>query len=168
MHLSEPVLQILSYVVLIAGALTVIFVRLHAAKRPTSTRKIILPPIGMTTGFLMFLFPAMRIPTLYGMVSFLIGILFSYPLVLTSKMERIDGRVYLKRSPAFIIVLFVLLALRIALHPYIQKYVTIPQTGAVFFLLAYGMLLPWRFIMYSKYKRFIAQEEPSLRPVPDP
>lgn len=155
-HLSESTLQIVSMIVIALFALTVIFVRLQAAKKPTSARKIIMPPLGMTTGYLMFIFPFMRISWTYGIIAFLVGVLFSIPLIISSRMEAANGQVYLKRSPAFIVVLLVLLIVRLGLHSYIEKYVTIPQTGAIFFVLAFGMLLPWRIAMYLRYKAFTA------------
>lgn len=142
----------------LAMALAVIFVRLQAARKPVSTMKIIMPPIGMSTGFLMFLLPFMRIPWQWGLGAFAAGvILFSYPLIHTSKFEIRDGHVYLRRSKAFVWILLVLLAIRLALHSYVERWITIPQTGAVFFLLAFGMLLPWRMAMYVKYRRLKRQ-----------
>jgi len=72
-------------------------------------------------------------------------------------MEYADGKVYLKRSPGFIIVLFALLIVRIVLGSYIEQYITIPQTGAIFFILAFGMLLPWRITMFQRYKSFVGK-----------
>ena len=164
---SNQTLQVTSTVVIIVGALTVIAIRLRAAKHPTSARKIMIPPLGMITGFLMFAFPVMRIPVLYGIIAFLVGCLFSIPLITSSRMEQINGDVYLKRSPAFIIVLLSLLVIRIALHTYIERYVTIPQTGAVFFILAFGMLLPWRIAMLIRYKQFVAKKEGVAQPSSD-
>ncbi|ADG06932.1 CcdC family protein [Kyrpidia tusciae] len=135
-------------------ALMVIAIRLKAAQRPTSVKKIIMPPIGMTTGFVMFAAPVMRIPVWWGLVAFLAGALFlSYPLIRTSKFHVIDGKIYLKRSKAFVLILLGLLAVRLLLHSYLEQYITLPQTGAVFFLLAYGMIVPWRVAMFVEYKR---------------
>lgn len=155
-HLSQQTLQILSMVAIVFFASSVIIVRLQAAKRPTSARKIIIPPLGMSTGFLMFALPFMRIPWTFGVIAFMVGCLFSIPLIITSRMETVDDHVYLKRSPAFILVLLALLAIRLLLHSFIEKFVTIPQTGAIFFILAFGMLLPWRVAMYVRFKAFIA------------
>jgi len=163
--LSNQTLQIVSTVIIVVGAIAVIFIRLHAARKPTSARKILIPPLGMATGFLMFIVPLMRIPLTYAIIAFLFGSLFSIPLITTSKMQRQDGEVYLKRSPAFIIVLLALLVIRLALHTFIEQYITVPQTGAIFFILAFGMLLPWRLVMYRRYRKFVAQSvgDPALR-----
>lgn len=135
-------------------ALSVIGIRLKAAGRPTSERKIIIPPLGMSTGFAMFFFPYMRVPFTWGMSAFLAGaVFFAYPLIRTSRFEAVDGRIYLKRSKAFIVILLVLLVIRLILHDYVERYVSLGQTGALFFLLAFGMLLPWRLAMLARYRK---------------
>lgn len=136
----------------------IIFMRVRATKKPTSARKIIIPPLGMSTGFLMFLVPEMRIPWLWGIGAFLAGaIFFSIPLIRTSRFEVIEGEIYLKRSKAFILILIVLFAIRMGLHNYVEQHISIAQTGAVFFLLAFGMLLPWRLAMFYRYKQMEKQ-----------
>lgn len=153
--ISNQVLQWASTIVIIVGALMVILIRLRAARKPTSIRKILIPPAAMVTGFLMFAAPIMRIPLTMAFGAFVVGILFSVPLIKSSKMhEGDDGRIYLKRSPAFVVVLLSLLVIRLVLHSFIERYVTIPQTGAIFFILAFGMLLPWRIAMFINYRRF--------------
>src|SRR5690625_6680991 len=42
-------------------AVTMIIVRLKAAKKPASVKKIILPPLFMSTGSLMFFFPEFQV-----------------------------------------------------------------------------------------------------------
>ncbi|GIP36776.1 protein CcdC [Paenibacillus sp. J31TS4] len=140
-------------------ASSVIVVRLKAANRPVTARKLIAPPLGMSTGFLMFVAPITHIPVLWGLGAFLAGaLLFSPPLIATSKFYTSGSQVYMKRSIAFAFILIGLLAVRTLLHGYLENYMTIPQTGALFFLLAFGMLLPWRVVMYWRYKQFSSKE----------
>jgi membrane protein CcdC involved in cytochrome C biogenesis len=135
-------------------ATMVILLRLRATKKPTSAKKIIIPPLGMSTGFLMFLFPPFHIPWSWAILSFLCGALFlSIPLIKTSKFQIINDQIYLKRSRAFVLILVVLLVIRLSLHSYIEQHISIYQTGAIFFILAFGMLLPWRLVMYYQYKQ---------------
>jgi len=139
-------------------ALTFVVIRLRAAKKPTSAKKIILPPIAMSTGFLMFLYPPTRIPFSWGIIAFLAGaVFFSYPLIRTSQFHIIGDDIYLKRSKAFVFILLGLLLLRLGLHTYVEEHISIPQTGAVFFILAFGMILPWRVAMYLQYRRLLKQ-----------
>lgn len=146
--------QTILLIVVAIMALSVIVIRLQAAKKPASIMKIIMPPIGMSTGFFMFLFPVMRVSWFWALGAFLFGVIFlAYPLIATSKFHVMDGKIYLRRSKAFIWILLILLAVRLILHSYIEDYITVPQTGAVFFVLAFGMLLPWRIAMYRGYRK---------------
>lgn len=148
--LSTPIFSIL--VSLVIGA-TVIFVRLKASNKPTSAKKIIMPPIGMSTGFLMFVVPMTRIPWEYAVGAFLVGVIvFAYPLIRTSTFHRVGEDIYLKRSNMFIVVIISLLAIRLILHDVVEQYVTLPQSASIFFILAFGMLLPWRLSMYKQYR----------------
>lgn len=135
-------------------ALLAIFVRSKASHKPATAAKIIMPPVGMSTGFLMFAVPATHIPPGWGLTAFLAGaLLFSYPLIRSSKLEVSGGEIYVQKSKQFIFVLLGLLAIRLALHSYIEQFVSIPQTGALFFLLAFGMLLPWRIAMFVRFRK---------------
>lgn len=146
--------QLIATFGMIVMALSVIFIRMKAAKKPTSIKKIIIPPLGMSTGFLMFAAPVMRIPLVWALGAFVVGaIFFSYPLIKTSNFYVSGRKVYLERSKAFIVILLVLLCVRLILHSYLERFITIPQTGSVFFILAFGMLLPWRIAMYVQYKQ---------------
>lgn len=134
-------------------AVTVLIVRLKASRRPVTIKKIIIPPLGMSTGFLMFVEPQMHIPWIWVIVAFAAGwLLFSYPLIRSTHFEMIDGEVYVKRSPGFAYILIALLAVRLALHEVVEQYISVLQTGSVFFILAFGMILRWRLFMYKKFK----------------
>jgi membrane protein CcdC involved in cytochrome C biogenesis len=39
----------------------------------------------------------------------------------------------------------------------VEEHISIPQTGGVFFILAFGMILPWRVTMYLQYRRLLKQ-----------
>jgi membrane protein CcdC involved in cytochrome C biogenesis len=144
--------------VAVVFALTVIFVRLRAGKRPTNARKILIPPVAMSTGFLMYVFPFTREPVLYALAAICAGCLFSYPLIATSHFYVGEDGIYLKRSRAFIYILLGLLVVRIALHSVVENYVDVYQTGSLFFCLAFGMLVPWRIAMYVRYRRLLSQQ----------
>ena len=51
-----------SILVSLAGLIAVITWRLREARTAVSIRKIVIPPLGMATGFCMFFIPAFRIP----------------------------------------------------------------------------------------------------------
>lgn len=146
-------LQVLSTVAFICMALFVIFIRTRAAKKPASVKKIVMPPLGMSTGFFMFVVPQTHIPLSYAFVAFLVGLAFSLPLIQTTKMEVVNEDIYVKPSKAFSLILLGLLVIRVALHDYVQHYITVLQTASVFFILAFGMIATWRIAMYIQFRR---------------
>lgn len=111
----------------------------------------------MTTGFMMFIVPETHIPVTWGIIAFALGwLLFSYPLIRTTKFEKVNGQVYAQRSRSFIFILIGLLAVRMLLHEAVEQYISVIQTGAVFFLLAYGMIVRWRLFMLKQYRAMTA------------
>jgi len=77
-------------------------------------------------------------------------------LLLTSRLERTGETVMMKRSGAFFTVVIVLAAIRFLARGYFDKILTIEQTGALFFVLAFGMILRWRMSMYFEYRALTA------------
>lgn len=136
---------------LMAGA--VIKLRMRAAKKPVSAKKIILPPLFMSTGFFMFHFPESVTPVIYDFIAFGIGMILSIPLILTSKFVIVGEEVYLRRSNIFFLILLGLLLIRTAMKIWIGDTFTPMQTAGLFFVLAFGMILPWRVAMLYMYRR---------------
>ncbi|GAA0496274.1 CcdC family protein [Salinibacillus aidingensis] len=132
-------------------ATTMIFVRMKAAKKPASIKKIILPPLFMSTGAFMFVFPVFHISWLQVMEALLVGVVFSVFLIITSNFEVKDHDIYLIPSKAFIFILFGLLILRLVLKTLIGQTISFGETSGMFFLLAFGMILTWRIAMLIKY-----------------
>jgi membrane protein CcdC involved in cytochrome C biogenesis len=52
-------------------------------------------------------------------------------------------------------ILLVLLAIRLALHDYIGHIISPLQTASLFYLLAFGMIVRWRLVMYLQYQRIV-------------
>ncbi|OGX80426.1 hypothetical protein A6395_01730 [Exiguobacterium sp. SH31] len=129
------------------------FVRVKASARPTNAKKILIPPLAMSTGMLQFVVPAFRLTWLEVGEALVVGLIFSIFLIKTSNFEKRDGEVYLSRSKAFFIVVFVLLAIRTVMKAFLGDEVNIFATGGLFYLIAWGMIVPWRIAMYQKYKR---------------
>lgn len=138
-------------------AIFVIFIRMRAAKKPATVKKIILPPVFMSTGAFMFLFPAFRVTFAELIEALSVGVLFSILLIKTSNFEVRDNQIYLKRSKAFIFILFGLLFFRIIMKSILGQYISFGETSGMFFLLAFGMILPWRLAMYSSFKKLQKQ-----------
>ncbi|MHA7967525.1 CcdC family protein [Paenibacillus sp. CAU 1782] len=151
---SNPLVQVGAIVMPLLGGLMLIALRIRAGKQPATLKKIVMPPLGMATGFMMFAFPVTHIPWMWAVSAFGTGLLiFAFPLVVTTRLEKVKEDIYVRRSKAFIAILAVLLLIRLLLHGVAEDYMTIPQTGALFFLLAFGMIVPWRLAMLSDYLR---------------
>ena len=105
----------------------------------------------------MFLAPAFRVPLAWALLAFLIGaIALAYPLLLTSTLERSGDVIMMKRSGAFFTVVIVLAAIRYLARGYFDSILSIEQTGALFFVLAFGMILRWRLSMLRQYRQLRA------------
>ena len=137
----------------VVGGAGVLVWRWHETRTPVTARKIVIPPLGMATGFGMFIAPQMRVPWSWGLAAFLLGaLLLAIPLIKSSTLERRGDEVLMRRSNGFLLILLGLLALRIALHEWVGSYLSPTQTAGLFFLLAFGMILRWRVGMYRGYR----------------
>jgi membrane protein CcdC involved in cytochrome C biogenesis len=137
----------------IGMAILVMFIRVKAAKKPATAKKIILPPIFMSTGALMFLHPYFRVSPLEIMEALAVGMLFSILLVKTSKFEIRNNDVYLIRSKAFMYILIGLLVLRIAMKSVLSTSIDYGELSGMFWILAFGMIVPWRVAMYLNFRK---------------
>ena len=138
----------------IVGLLAVMTWRVREARGAVSIKKIVIPPLGMATGFSMFAVPAFRIPWQWGAVAFLVGaIALAYPLLRTSRLVREGDVVMMQRSNAFFTVIIGLAAIRLLARGYFDAILSVQQTGALFFVLAFGMIVRWRARMLLEYRK---------------
>jgi len=151
-------LELLLSTLLAAGmASMVIFVRLKAAKKPTNLKKIILPPIFMSSGMCMYFVPAFQLTPREILEAICLGVFFSLFLIKTSKFTVVDNDIYLKRSKAFVFILIGLLIVRMLLKVYLSVSINVSQLSGMFFLLAFSMIVPWRLAMYRSYTKIRKQ-----------
>ncbi len=152
--LISPELMLMITTVGAAGmGILAMFVRSKAAKKPASAKKIILPPLFMSTGALMFIFPFFRVAPMQIFEALLVGMLFSTVLIWTSKFEVRDGDIYLKKSKAFVFILIGLLLVRLIGKVILSATIDIGELGGMFWILAFGMIVPWRLAMYLQFKK---------------
>lgn len=151
--MNNTILLIGSTLVAFVMATLMIFVRMRVAEKPTSVRRIILPPVFMSTGALMFLFPMFRVPWINVFEALAVGIIFSLLLIRFSKFEIKNDGIYLIPSRSFIFILFGLLFLRIIIKLIIGSAISFGETSGMFFLLGFGMIFTWRMAMLFKYKK---------------
>src|ERR1022692_1531050 len=153
---------VITAVVSLAGLCTVLVWRVREGRTAVTARKILIPPLGMATGFCMFFVPAFRFPLTWAIGAFLTGaILLAWPLLLTSSLKREGDAIMMKRSGAFFAVVIVLAAVRYLARGYFDSILTLEQTGALFFVLAFGMILRGRASLFLAYRRLTASDTPA-------
>ncbi|MEQ6353983.1 cytochrome c biogenesis protein CcdC [Lysinibacillus sp. M3] len=129
----------------------VMVIRMRASKKPTNEKKIIIPPIAMSTGALMFLFEQFRVPPMQILEAAAVGMVFSTILIATSKFEVKGQDIYLKRSKAFVFILIGLLVFRIVAKVILSNSIDVGELAGMFWILAFAMLLPWRIAMLIQF-----------------
>ncbi len=144
---------IISSVIAAAMAISVMIVRIKSSDKPASPKKIILPPIFMSTGALMFLFPIFRVTGEEFLEAITLGLIFSIFLIKTSKFEIKNNEIYLKRSKAFVFILIGLLVIRIAMKSILSTTIDYGALSGMFWILAFGMIVPWRIAMFLSYRK---------------
>lgn len=130
-----------------------IIVRSKSAKRPVSVKKIILPPLFMSTGALMFVFEEFRVAPLQIVEAIIVGMLFSIILIRTTNFEIRDEDIFIKRSKAFGFILFGLLIIRLVGKLALSNTIDVGELGGMFWILAFGMIVPWRIAMLIKFNK---------------
>jgi len=131
----------------------VMVVRMRASKKPTNEKKIIIPPIAMSSGALMFLFPQFRVPPMQILEAAAVGVVFSTILIATSKFEVKGQDIYLKRSKAFVFILVGLLIFRVVAKMILSSSIDVGELAGMFWILAFAMLVPWRIVMLLQFKK---------------
>lgn len=150
----ERLTALLPGLVAAAGAAVVLAWRLRETRRPVTARSILLPPLGMSTGFSMFLLHDFRVPWLWAVGALSAGaLLLAVPLIRTSALALHEDTVVMRRSNAFIAVLLGLIAVRLLLRNQVADILPARQTAGVFFILAFGMIARWRAWMWVEYRR---------------
>jgi membrane protein CcdC involved in cytochrome C biogenesis len=154
----QPILRPILRIGPVFGGIAVLVWRVRETRVPISRKAIVIPPLAMSSGFLMFLAPMMRVRWSWAIAAFLLGLLaLSWPLIRSSRLELRDGVVYMKRSRSFLVILLVLLAIRLGLHDYIGRIISPLQTASLFYLMAFGMIARWRLGMYRQYRRLVGE-----------
>jgi membrane protein CcdC involved in cytochrome C biogenesis len=77
-------------------------------------------------------------------------------LLLTTRLVRQGDTVMMRRSSAFLAVILVLAAVRLLARGYLDTVLSAQQTAALFFILAFGMILRWRARMFYDFRKLTA------------
>jgi len=146
-------LAVLSSIIALCMAVGMMFLRLKSAKKPVTLKKIILPPIFMSTGACMYFLPEFRLTTTEILEAVIVGLFFSIFLIKTSKFEIRGKDIFLIPSKAFIFILVGLLAVRLGMKEYLSQSIDLGQLSGMFFLLAFAMIVSWRIGMYRSFMK---------------
>ncbi|AMM97423.1 CcdC family protein [Bacillus pumilus] len=151
---------IISSIIAVCMAVAVMFIRIKSSAKPATAKKIILPPIFMSTGALMFFVPMFRVTGAEFLEAITVGMFFSIFLIKTSKFEIRGNEIYLKRSKAFVFILIGLLVLRIGMKTILSSSIDYGSLSGMFWILAFGMIVPWRVAMYLSFRKMSKQLDP--------
>nr|MDF9458959.1 DUF1453 family protein [Bacillus pumilus] len=154
---------LISSIIAICMAVAVMFIRIKSSAKPATAKKIILPPIFMSTGALMFFVPMFRVTGAEFLEAITVGMFFSIFLIKTSKFEIRGNDIYLKRSKAFVFILIGLLVLRIGMKTILSSSIDYGSLSGMFWILAFGMIVPWRVAMYLSFRKLSKQLDPQDR-----
>ncbi|OMI00239.1 hypothetical protein BTA30_22130 [Bacillus swezeyi] len=152
---------VVSSILAVVMAVIVMAVRIKSSEKPATAKKIILPPIFMSTGALMFLFPMFRVTGAEFLEAITVGMIFSIFLIKTSKFEIKDDKIYIKRSKSFVFILIALLIIRIVMKSILSTTIDYGALSGMFWILAFGMIVPWRIAMYLSFRKLSHQLEAS-------
>lgn len=144
---------IVSTFVAASMATLMIFVRAKGAKRPATIKRIILPPLFMSTGALMFIFPMFRVDLFQYIEAIGVGMFCSIFLIWTTHFEIKGKDIYVIPSKAFIVVISSLLVIRVGLKLLFGQTIAFGELSGMFYLLALGMIVSWRIAMVITFKK---------------
>lgn len=156
-NLDSPLILIASTIMAAIMASTMIYLRMKSAKKPASVKKIILPPLFMSSGALMFLFPTFHLSFAEVLEALSVGVFFSFFLIKFSKFEIKGEDIFLIPSKAFVFILLGLLIVRIVIKLIIGSHISFGETSGMFFLLGFGMIFTWRIAMLYKFNKLNKQ-----------
>jgi membrane protein CcdC involved in cytochrome C biogenesis len=146
-----------SIFVSLAGLVGVTAWRLREIRSAVSLKKIVIPPLGMATGFSMFFVSAFRIPWMWAAAAFVLGATaLAYPLLRTTRLIRQGDAIMMQRSGAFLAVLFILAAARFLARGYFDRFLSVQQSAGLFFILAFGMIICWRAKLLIDFRKLTA------------
>lgn len=146
-------ISIVSSILAVMMAIFAMFIRIKSAQKPATIKKIILPPVFMSTGFLMFIVPMFRVTFIEIIESVIFGIFFSFLLIKTSGFEIRNNDIYVKRSKAFFFILFGLFLIRLILKLILSTTIDFGALSGMFYILAFAMILPWRISMLFTFHK---------------
>ncbi|WP_337102877.1 CcdC protein domain-containing protein [Paenibacillus sp. YIM B09110] len=135
-------------------AVFVLWRRTRAFYRPVlGGKRLLMPLLFMLPGVTLFMNSDVHAPMYDWIIAVVLGIVLSLPLIWTTNYEiRDDNQIYATKNMGFIIAFLAVLAIRFALRGYLDM-VNASTLGALFMLVAFSYVLPWRVVSYMKYRK---------------
>ncbi|MCR2822309.1 cytochrome c biogenesis protein CcdC [Lederbergia panacisoli] len=105
----------------------------------------------LTPGYALIMNPNAEVTPTEITVALLVGCVFSAPLIFTTGYERReDGRIYVKKSLAFVVTFLLLFAIRWTIRGLIDM--DSDSRMLLFFVTACGYLIPWKVSSYFRFR----------------
>lgn len=147
------------YVMIAFIAALVLWKRTRSMYRPIRGNgiRLLIPLLFMVPGLSLLISPNVNEPAWAFGAAFGMGILFSIPLIWTTNYEvREANLIYAKKNWGFFAVFIGIGIIRFALRQEIS--VMDPQGKmALFIILAFGYIIPWRVVSFIKFRRVFYQ-----------
>ncbi|MFY3790208.1 CcdC family protein [Ureibacillus sp. MALMAid1270] len=152
-NIPSQYLVIGSTIMAIVMGSIIMIARMRSQKTPVNPKKILIPPVAMSTGAFMFIFEEFRIGPVQIIEAVIIGVIFSVVLIYTTKFEIREQDIYIKQSKAFFFILIGILIGRVLLKVFLSGTFDVGELAGMFWTLAFAMLWPWRIAMFVQYKK---------------
>jgi membrane protein CcdC involved in cytochrome C biogenesis len=151
------------YVMIAAIAALVLWRRMRSMYRPIrgSGIRMLIPLLFMLPGVILLLNPDVNEPAWTFGAAFGLGIMFSIPLIWTTNYEvREDNLIYAQKNWGFIAAFLGIVIIRFVLRQELSD--IDPQgTMALFMMVAFGYLIPWRVVSFIKFRRLVSKTYPA-------
>jgi membrane protein CcdC involved in cytochrome C biogenesis len=147
------------YVMIVAIAALILWRRTRSMYRPVrgSGLRLLTPMLFMTPGLSLVFNSNISVPAgAYG-VALGLGMVLSIPLIWTTNYEvREDNLIYAKKNWGFVVAFVGIVLIRLLLR---QEFTGMDPHGkiALFMMVAFGYIIPWRIVSFIKFRRLVSQ-----------
>lgn len=114
--------------------------------------RILITLLLLTPGWALITNPNAVVTPTEVTIALLLGCVLSIPLILTTSYERrVDGKIYVKKSLAFVILFLLIFSLRWTVRGMIDM--DSDSRMLLFFITACGYLIPWKIFSFFKFRK---------------
>ncbi|MGO4695640.1 CcdC family protein [Paenibacillus sp. 2TAB26] len=147
------------YMMIAFIAVLVLWRRTRSMYRPIRGNgiRLLIPLLFIIPGLSLIINPNVNEPAWAFGIAFGLGVIFSIPLIWTTNYEvRDDNLIYSKKNWGFIAAFIGIVFIRFALR---QELSDLDPQGktALFMLVAFGYIIPWRVFSFIKFRRVANQ-----------